>query len=67
MSSQSCLPDWWLARYVLVFVMFAVVVALLVTVGVTASAALAVPVVLSGAAVGVLRRIRLFELPLRTA
>ncbi|MFG3525068.1 hypothetical protein ACGF5S_32755 [Nocardia nova] len=57
-SRKNCLPEWWFASYVFVFVMFTAVVALLVAAGTESTAAAAVPVVLSGAAVSALRRLR---------
>ena len=57
-SQQNCLPDWWFTSYVLVFVLFAVVVAVLISAGAPAAAAITAPVALSSAAVSALRRLR---------
>ncbi|MFD4438443.1 hypothetical protein ACFWPK_01540 [Nocardia sp. NPDC058519] len=51
----SCLPSWWFARYVSVFLLFATATGTLVVYGVDPWIALAVPTTLNAAALGAMR------------
>lgn len=66
-SRNVCLPQWWLGSYVLLFVLFIAVVALLISLGATATAAAVVPITISGAAVTTVRRLRALATPSRSS
>ncbi|MFI5782606.1 hypothetical protein [Nocardia sp. NPDC051570] len=54
-SWRNCLPGWWFAGYVLVFVMFIVVEGVLIARDLSPMVAVSVPVSASAAAIAALR------------
>ena len=54
-SWKNCLPGWWFARYISVFVLFAVVAVVLISSTVPPAAAVLIPITWSAAAIAVVR------------